>query len=480
MLFNSGEYLLFFVLTLLLTWCLVGFPRLRLWVLLIASYYFYTVNNHWLIVLILISTQIDYFCGWCIAYASQERRRKFFLWLSIASNLGILGLFKYFNFFADSFTQLANLFGAQLSWVDLNIALPVGISFYTFQSMSYTIDVYRREIPHEPSWCRFSFYVAFFPQLIAGPIVRARDFLPQLGHRPQLDAAALEMALFRIMRGLLKKIVLADFLGYYADLAFNTPQQVSFAGAWLGVYAFTFQIYFDFSGYSDIAIGCSRLLGYHLPENFRRPYMAVSMSDFWRRWHISLSSWLRDYLYISLGGNRMKRRTGIYRNIMLTMLLGGLWHGAAINFVLWGAFHGLLLVGERILGLRHTPQYDTENQKPLLLLLQPGHLLHRFLLFNFIAFTWLLFRSENVKILGELFYTLSHPTGTITITLGMALAWLLIFLGWCAQFLAEYVNIDGYILRWPTLLRGLAYAAAFFFICMFNAAGPTPFIYFQF
>jgi len=472
MLFNSSEYVVFFLAVLSLTWLVVGFPRLRLWLLLLASYYFYASNNHWLIMLILISTQVDYVAGLVIARTQSQRTRNAALVASIACNLGILGTFKYFNFFAASLVGLANGAGWNLSWVDLHIALPVGISFYTFQSMSYTIDVYRGRIPAEPSWVRFSFYVAFFPQLIAGPIVRASHFLPQLSEPPQLDRDTFEQALFLVMRGLFKKIVLADFLAHYADAAFNTPGAVNVAGAWIGVYAFSLQIYFDFSGYSDIAIGCSRLCGYRLPDNFRRPYMASSMADFWRRWHISLSSWLRDYLYIPLGGNRMPGKAGVYRNLMITMLLGGLWHGAAFHFVLWGLLHGLLLIGERMLGLaREDPEKDGFSWRLLA---------RRFVLFHVITFTWLIFRSENATLLGELLDALIPGSGTVVITAGMALAGAVIAGGWLAQAVCEYVDVDRRFLGLPVPVKGLLYAGGTFLILVFNAGGPTPFIYFQF
>jgi alginate O-acetyltransferase complex protein AlgI len=470
MLFNSGQYLFFFLITLGLCWMVAGLPRLRLWILLLASYYFYAANNHWLILLILISTQIDYFAGRFIAASQNAQVRKRWLIASVCCNLGILGVFKYFNFFAGSVADLAASIGLSLTWTDLHIALPVGISFYTFQSMSYTIDVYRNEIPCEKSWLRFSFYVAFFPQLIAGPIVRARDFLPQVRRQPRLDRDALESALFRIARGLIKKIVLADFLALYADAVFSAPESAGFVNAWIGVYAFSFQIYFDFSGYSDIAIGSSRLIGYELPENFMRPYATRGMAEFWRRWHISLSSWLRDYLYISLGGNRMKTRAGVYRNIFLTMLLGGLWHGAAFTFVFWGALHGLLLIGERALGMRMETKEHTGWRG----------VLRRFLFFHLITFTWIPFRGESAAQMAGVLKALIPSAGTITITAGMAAALLIIAGGWLMQLLGEYTRPGRLFRALPLPVRGLACAAVALLILVFNAGGPAPFIYFQF
>jgi len=472
MLFNSSEYLFFFLASLTLAWLVVGFPRLRLWILLIASYYFYIANNHWLIILIVISTQIDYVAGCVIGRTNRPEVRKLALIVSMVSNLALLGTFKYFNFFASTLVGIANLFGLRLDWVDLHIVLPVGISFYTFQSMSYTIDVYRGELPSAPAWHRCAFSGAFFPQLIAGPIVRAADFLPQIPHRPQLDRAALENSLYLIMRGLLKKIVLADFLAQYADLAYNTPEAVNLAGAWIGVYAFTFQVYFDFSGYSDIAIGSSRLIGFHLIDNFRRPYAATDLADYWRRWHISLSTWLRDYLFISLGGSRMRTRAGVYRNLMITMVLGGLWHGAAMHFVLWGLLHGVLLGLERALGLALPRDYANRGNARLML--------RRIIVFNINALGMMLFRSPSMPLLAELCRALMPGPGTITVTLGMLICAGIIAAGWLAQNLGEYIDFGGRFQRLPTFLKGLVYSAAFILIMIFNATGPQPFIYFQF
>jgi alginate O-acetyltransferase complex protein AlgI len=302
MLFNSPEYLLFFLTVLTLGWLLIGLPRLRIWVLLLASFYFYQSNSGWQLGLLLIATQVTFWAALMVSRSQKPAVRRAWLLVSVVSNLGMLAYFKYVNFFAETVTEIASRFGVSLTWVDLNVLLPIGISFYTFESLSYTIDVYRGLIPAQQSWYRFAFFVAYFPHLIAGPIMRAGQFIPQLDVRPRLDVQALEEGLMRIGRGLFKKIVLADYLAVFADRAFNAPSQVDMISTWLGVYAFTFQIYFDFSGYTDLAVGSARLMGFQLPENFRNPYVALSATDFWRRWHITLSFWLRDYLYIPLGG----------------------------------------------------------------------------------------------------------------------------------------------------------------------------------
>lgn len=472
MLFNSFEYFVFYLAALALCWALVGFPKLRIWILLLASYYFYVSNNHWLIVLILISTQIDYIAGIRIDSSRSPATRRWFLLLSVATNLGILGFFKYYGFFAETVVDMAAVVGLRLSWTDLNIILPVGISFYTFQSMSYTIDVYRRHIPAERSWSRFAFYVAYFPQLIAGPIMRASQFLPQVPKKPAMTPARFESALVLIVMGLIKKIVLGDLLGRYADPMFNSPEGASAFQAWLGLYAFTFQIYFDFSGYSDIAIGCSSLMGYDLPDNFRRPYMAVSFSDFWKRWHISLSSWLRDYLYIPLGGNRMKTRFGTYRNLMLTMLLGGLWHGAAWHFVLWGFLHGGYLAVEKMVGSAAVTTASYRSRKSLFL--------KRIMVFHAVVLTWLVFRCEDMTALGHYLTALIRFEPVDGVTVGMLACAGVILFGWAAQWINEIASIPERFQAMPVVLKGAIYAAAVVLIMVFNFDGPRPFIYFRF
>lgn len=468
MLFNSVEYLLFFCSVLALSWLTVGLPRVRIWILLLASYYFYVSNNHWLILLILASTQIDFVAGLAIAGTQNQVLRKRWLVASVVTNLGILGTFKYFNFFAQSVADIAQASGVTLDWVDLNIALPVGISFYTFQSMSYTIDVYREKIPVERSWLRFSFFVAFFPQLIAGPIVRASEFLEQTHVSPKLNAEELDEAMLRIFRGLFKKAVVADFLGIYADAAFSSPGQVDTLAAWVGVYAFAFQIYFDFSAYTDIAIGCARLMGYRFPENFRQPYMASSITDFWRRWHISLSSWLRDYLYIPLGGSRVATQSRVYRNLMITMILGGLWHGAAWHFVLWGFIHGSWLSVERMLGVGHkepTARY-------------PG--LRTFLVFQGVVLTWIPFRAESNELMWELLRRLVAFDAPEQISRGSALVLAIVTLGWLAQWAAERFEPAQFMRRLPIPIKGLAYACVTATVVVASSESSEAFIYFRF
>ncbi len=470
--FNSFEYVMFFIGVLATGWLLVGRPQLRIVFLLLASYYFYASNNGFLLVLILVSTLVDYIAGMRIEDSNDPRRRKLYMIASVVINLGILGYYKYFNFLAGSVAAGGQALGLDTVPPDFNIFLPVGISFYTFQSLSYTADVYMGRLKAERSLLRFSFFVAFFPQLVAGPIVRARYFLHQIPEKPRLTLRAMEGSLYLIFWGLFKKIVLADTLGDYVSAAFDSPEDIGAVTAWLGIYAFAFQIYFDFSGYTDIAIGCARLIGFRLPPNFRRPYASASFSEFWRRWHISLSYWLRDYLYKPLGGNRGKSKIFTYRNLMITMLLGGLWHGAAWTFVLWGGIHGLLLAGERALGLAHFAR--DYRHRPLFRFFKV------FLIFNMAVLTWIPFRATSTENMLEFLSALGrfdHPT---SITLGMLVAFLMICGGLMVQWLGEYFPPKRLFLRLPLMLKAFIYAGIITVVVVFSARGVEPFVYFRF
>ena len=344
MLFYSTEFLVFSV-ALLGLLGLIHRDEPRKLVLLLASYLFYMWWNPAFVLLIMFSTAVDYVVGGRMAAEERESRRRLLLAISLLSNLGLLFFFKYFGLFSDSLLGIMRMLGSEPSWVTLNITLPVGISFYTFQTLSYTIDIYRRKIPATHSPLDFALFVAFFPQLVAGPIVRAAHVLPQLNRPIRLQCD--QETVFLLLRGFAKKVFIADNLAVMVDTVFEQPEAWPSTIIWLATIGFAIQIYCDFSGYSDIAIATARILGFDLPRNFNHPYIARNPSDFWQRWHISLSSWLRDYLYISLGGNRNGTLL-TYRNLMLTMLLGGLWHGAAWNFLLWGFLHGAILIGHRV------------------------------------------------------------------------------------------------------------------------------------
>lgn len=296
--------------------------------------------------LIIFVSALNYVLGKAISTAHQPKRRKQLIFLSVFASLGVLGVFKYFNFFVDSWIMFWGGLGYHWSASTAKIILPVGISFYTFQALSYTIDIYRQRLTPEKSPVNFALYISFFPQLVAGPIVRARALLPQIAGPRRWSTSLLKEGLFQIMIGFIRKVVIADTIGQYVDTVFGNPGAHSSATLIVATILYGFQIYFDFSGYSDIAIGTAKLFGFRFQKNFNFPYFSANLSEFWTRWHISLSSWLRDYLYIPLGGNR-KGPVITYRNLMITMALGGLWHGAQWTFLIWGAIHGLALCIER-------------------------------------------------------------------------------------------------------------------------------------
>lgn len=342
MIFTELRFLGFFLLVFFLHWSLNS-RRGRHAVLLVASYVFYGAWDIRFLGLIAFSTTVDYTLGRLLERTENERRRRGFIVLSLVVNLGLLGTFKYFNFFAASLVELLHALGFAATQPTLQLILPVGISFYTFQSISYTVDVYRRKLPAERDPLTFATFVAFFPQLVAGPIVRAIDFLPQMAMPRRLAEVAWRPLLLLFLGGYVKKAVLSDNLAPYVDAFFGSPTDFDTPSHLLGIVLYAAQIYCDFSGYSDMAIATAGLLGYRLSRNFNQPYASTSPREFWRRWHMSLSTWLRDYLYIPLGGSRCSP-TRMQVNLILTMLLGGLWHGAASTFLIWGALHGLALV----------------------------------------------------------------------------------------------------------------------------------------
>ncbi len=348
MVFNSLLFVAFIGVVLIVSRSSLGWS-VRKGFLTAASYAFYAAWNPLFCLLILFSTLVDWRIGLKLEASERPGLRKSLVTISLAVNLGLLGVFKYGQFLTDNSIALANAVGLDFQPVDLGILLPVGISFYTFQTLSYTLDVYRKRIPATQSLNDFALFVAFFPQLVAGPIVRAADFLPQLKGEKRATPQQFGWGITLLTLGLFQKVVLADHLmAPVVDRIYAPTFDANGVAAWVGTLAFAGQIFYDFAGYSLCAIGVALMLGFALPDNFKRPYGALGFSDFWRRWHITLSSWLRDYLYISLGGNR----SGVikmYRNLCVTMLLGGLWHGASWNFVIWGALHGAFLVVERLL-----------------------------------------------------------------------------------------------------------------------------------
>lgn len=341
MLFNSLEFVIFFPIVVALYFILK--PRYRWILLLAASYYFYMCWNYKYIVLIMFSTVVDYFAGVFMYKWKDQRLRKLLLLGSLTTNLGLLFFFKYFNFFGESVNVFFARFNIFAEVPYYNFLLPVGISFYTFQTLSYTIDIYRRKQKPEYHFGRFALFVSFFPQLVAGPIERSVNLIPQFRENYKFEYQRVKEGILLMVWGFFKKVVIADRLAEYVNVVYNNPTDHEGLQNVIATFFFSFQIYCDFSGYSDIAIGAALIMGYRLMTNFRRPYFAMNIRDFWQRWHISLSTWFRDYVYISLGGNRVAKWRWYY-NLFITFLISGLWHGAEWTFVIWGALHGFYLV----------------------------------------------------------------------------------------------------------------------------------------
>jgi D-alanyl-lipoteichoic acid acyltransferase DltB (MBOAT superfamily) len=388
--FNSTTFVFFFLFVFFTYWGLARRARARVVFLLGMSCVFYMSWNVLFIGLILFSATLDWFVGGAIFRSQDPHRRKLLLCLSLAGNLGALGFFKYFNFFGENVhAGLARLGLAELgAWAPFDIVLPVGISFYTFQTLSYTLDIYRRRLEPADSFAKFALFVAFFPQLVAGPIVRAREFLPQLELTPRFDDRRAATGVFLILTGLIKKVLLADTIGIeLVDPIFADPSRFNPLEIWVGVCGALFQFYLDFSAYSDIAIGCAACLGFALPQNFDRPFMAQTFGDFWRRWHMTLSFFMRDYVFFPLGGTRSRGVGARGRNFMVTMLLVGLWHGAGWNYVIWGAMHGVCSFVGSELGRRRGEQPEASRFV---------RILRRAWIFNLVVLSMLFFRNGTL------------------------------------------------------------------------------------
>ncbi len=473
MIFNTLTFAVFFVVTLALYSLLRR--RGQNLLLLAASYFFYGWWDYRFLSLLLLSTIIDYCAGWFLDQETRPRLRRLYLAISMAANLVILGFFKYFNFFIDSADQLLQVLGFSSSSWHLNIVLPVGISFYTFQTMSYTIDIYRRQLKATANVVEFATFVSFFPQLVAGPIERARDLLPQFAQDRQCNWSTIRGGLWLIFWGLFKKVVIADNLATIADRSFDTLEGVNAFSVIVSTYAFAFQILCDFSGYSDMARGLANCMGFRLMVNFRNPYYSLNPKEFWTRWHISLSSWLRDYLYIPLGGSRKgPRRT--YINLMVTMLLGGLWHGAAWHFVLWGAYQGALLVIHRFFG---GGQRSTAENKSAPSLFSP--FLQRMVMFQFICLGWLFFRATSVKDIGYRLLALSNITMPTSQELNGLITMIVLCLPlWLVEYLDEHYAGDQVAIGLSLVPRSLLFAGLLAMMLGFANTGSHSFIYFQF
>jgi D-alanyl-lipoteichoic acid acyltransferase DltB (MBOAT superfamily) len=474
LLFNSFEFPVFLALVLAVYY--LAPRRLQNGVLLIASYVFYGWWDWRFLSLLALSTVVDFCCARSIQKRDDDSVRRRFLLTSIATNLGILGTFKYFDFFAQSARPVLAALGLPASPVVLDVVLPVGISFYTFQTMAYTIDVYRGVTRPARSLLSFAVYVSFFPQLVAGPIERSRRLLPQIERSRSLDLRGLGAAAQLILLGYFKKLFIADGVAPYVDRAFAAPETLSSLDLLLAVYLFALQIYADFSGYTDIARGVARLLGIELSLNFRQPYFSANVSEFWHRWHISLSTWLRDYLYIPLGGNRHGPRN-TYRNLLVTMLLGGLWHGAAWHFVMWGVLHGSFLVIRRAI----------RDRRPQGFVWFQGELSTRFLLavkivstFHLVCLAWVFFRADSISAAFAYLAALATRGGGLDSGLvPVAVVYPLVTVVLDALCWVRNAELPVRA-SWDPWRRGLAYAAMIALLIAVGSSHVRPFVYFQF
>ena len=484
MLFNSFEFLMFF-LTVVGTYFLL--PHRFRWVLLLAaSYWFYMAWKAEYIVLILISTAVDYFCSLKMGQFQEKRKRKPFLWISLLSNLGILFTFKYFDFFSGSAAAIATSLNIEYALPALQLILPMGISFYTFQTMSYSVDVYQGKLQPEKHIGIFALFVTFFPQLVAGPIERASNLLPQFRREVSFDYARVTAGLQQMLWGYLKKALIADRVAVYVNEVYNHPDQYD---GWVIVTAtifFTFQIYCDFSGYSDIAIGAARVLGFDLMKNFDTPYFSRSIGEFWRRWHISLSTWFRDYVYIPLGGNRVVKWRWYY-NLMVVFLVSGLWHGANWTFVVWGGLHGFYLVMGTV-----TASFRKQVNEWVGLATRPFLMKSWDIGFTFLlaVFAWIFFRANSLSdaflVIGKIvdfssyhidqlgLYALAE-SGTATAP-DIFLSWTWIFLLIGLEALAPQLKLQ----TRPLPLRWAIYILGIVLLLFGGVFEHTEFIYFQF
>ena len=478
MFFNSIDFAIFLPVIFILYW-LVANKNLKLqnFLIVVASYIFYGWWDWRFLSLIIFSTVIDYLIGISLSKQENQNKRKVLLWSSILVNLGFLGFFKYYNFFVDNFITAFSFFGTEINANSLNIILPVGISFYTFQTLSYTIDVYKRKLEPTNDFIAFSAFVSFFPQLVAGPIERATNLLPQFYSKRHFDYPKAVDGMRQILWGLFKKIVIADNCAQYANIIFNNSSEYSGSTLVLGAIFFTFQIYGDFSGYSDIAIGTSRLFGFNLKQNFAFPYFSRDIAEFWRRWHISLSTWFRDYLYIPLGGSRGGTWMKV-RNTFAIFIVSGFWHGANWTFIVWGALNAIYFL----------PLLITNNNRNNLETVAQGKLFpsikelsFMLLTFGLTVFSWIFFRANNIghaiSYISEIFSSSLFTIPEVRPRNLILLIMVFVFIEWLGRE-GQYA-IANLGLKWKSPLRYAMYYAIIVAIFWFGGK-EQQFIYFQF
>jgi alginate O-acetyltransferase complex protein AlgI len=470
MLFNSIEFAVFLPVVLTLYW-LSPF-RVQNVLLLVASYLFYAAWDWRFLSLLIFQSLVDYVAGLGIGGSEDERIRKRYLVGAISINLLVLGVFKYYGFFVDSALGVFRWMGFEPNPPLLEVLLPIGISFYTFQSITYSFDVYRRRLPPTRNLLNYAVFVAYFPHMVAGPIQKANHLLPQI-ERPRAspDASRIRSGLFLVLMGLFKKVAIADSVALVANETFSATSSASSVALLVGALAFALQIYGDFAGYSDIARGVSRLFGIELTRNFEQPYLSRNITEFWRTWHISLSSWLHDYLYVPLGGNK-RGKLATYRNLLITMLLGGLWHGASWTFVIWGGLHGLCLATHRALGGhadRGRPPTPRWRDVPRVIAT-----------FGVVSLLWVFFRAatltQAIDYLQGLFSFAPGPVDLDHVVL-VAFGAVMLFILDLGQRISGHHSV---VLRWSPALRGATCAVLFLAVVMWSGGVAQPFIYFQF
>ncbi|MBL0310866.1 MAG: MBOAT family protein [Bacteroidetes bacterium] len=487
MLFNSLDFAIFFPIVFILYWFVTN-RNLR-WqniLLIAASYLFYGWWDWRFLFLLIFSTAVDYSVGLALEKVEHKTQRKILLWASVIINLGFLGFFKYYNFFVDNFVTAFSFFEKDISPNTLNIILPVGISFYTFHGLSYVFDIYFRRIKATRNWVDYSLFVSFFPLLVAGPIERATHLLPQMKVKRKFEYVKAVDGLRQILWGIFKKVVIADNCAEYANMIFNHSSEYSGASLVLGALFFTFQIYGDFSGYSDIALGTARLLGFELLRNFAFPYFSRDIAEFWRRWHISLSSWFRDYLYIPLGGSKGGIGMKI-RNTFIIFLVSGFWHGASWTFIAWGALNALYFM-PLLLSNNNRNHMDIIARGKFLPTIREAILM--LTTFGLTVFAWIFFRAESIghafQYVGDMLLGLVHKAGyhqvyDLIMKGGLGLVLLI-----GAFLLMEWVGREGQYalanvgMKWKRPVRWALYSFILFLIGMFMQTNETPFIYFQF
>ncbi|WP_286747501.1 MBOAT family O-acyltransferase [Roseivirga sp. UBA1976] len=483
MLFNSFDFAIFLPVVFLLYWFVFKHSlRLQNALIVVASYVFYGWWDWRFLSLILFSTLVDFLVGKQLGKEAKDNKRRLWLWLSVVVNLGFLGFFKYFNFFLENFQAAFSFFGFEIGGRALSIVLPVGISFYTFQTLSYTIDVYKRKLKPTQDFIAFAAFVSFFPQLVAGPIERATHLLPQFYRKRQFSYPLAANGCRQILWGFFKKLVIADNCAEYANLIFNNSESYSGSTLFLGALFFAFQIYGDFSGYSDIAIGTSRLFGFDLMKNFAFPYFSRDIAEFWRRWHISLSTWFRDYVYIPLGGSRGSK-WGQVRNVFIIFLVSGFWHGANWTFMVWGGLNALYFLPLFLLKLNRSNMEVVAERSSFP---SAKELLQMGITFILTVLAWVSFRAEDIAhawqiyagIFDSTLFTVPREVLSSKLLMCIVLVLFFVFVEWLGrrrEFAIEYL-LEAH----PRWLRWSWYIFLIFLMGMFMQTEETPFIYFQF